>query len=148
MFGILVATHGNFAEGIKDSVDMILGEQSQFKTVGLKRGQLAEDFGNVIHEKAEELLDKSENKELFILTDLFSATPYNQSVLVAHKLLENKEAKSIKIVTGVNLPLLIEVINGRMLGKDFEDIKNDTISAGENGIIEFFDMLKSKGINR
>ena len=29
-----------------------------------------------------------------------------------------------------------------------KDIKNDTISAGENGIIEFFDMLKSKGINR
>ena len=44
MIGICVISHGNFASGIKDSCELILGEQSSFITIGLRDGDDFDKF--------------------------------------------------------------------------------------------------------
>lgn len=38
MIGISIISHGNLANGLKDSCELIIGAQAQFSTVGLRDG--------------------------------------------------------------------------------------------------------------
>ena len=44
MIGIVIATHGKMAEGIADTVSMIIGKQSQFIAVGIQEEETVECF--------------------------------------------------------------------------------------------------------
>lgn len=45
MIGILVVTHGRLAEGLMDSVELIMGKQTDYKTLSLKHGDDITSFG-------------------------------------------------------------------------------------------------------
>ena len=45
---VILASHGRFAEGIEDSVTMIIGKQENLKTFGMRPGESAVDFAEVI----------------------------------------------------------------------------------------------------
>ena len=38
MVGVLILTHGKFADGLKNSVEMIMGQNDSFCTMGLYEG--------------------------------------------------------------------------------------------------------------
>ena len=38
MVGILIATHGDFAAGLLNAVELILGKQEKVETIGLRHG--------------------------------------------------------------------------------------------------------------
>ena len=98
MTAILVCTHGDSARELVKSAEMICGQQSNWETVSFKVGmdpdQLQEHIQTAIAE-----LDVEDG--LLCLTDLKGGTPFN--VLV--RLSENQD---IEILTGVNIPILIE----------------------------------------
>jgi PTS system mannose-specific IIB component len=105
MVGIILASHGNFAEGIFQSGSMIFGEQENVKTVTLMPNEGPNDV-KVKMKKAIASLDDQE--EVLFLVDLWGGTPFNQvnSLFEAHK---DKWA----IVAGMNLPMLIEAYASR-----------------------------------
>ena len=41
---VILASHGRFAEGIEDSVNMIIGKQENLETFGMRAGESAVDF--------------------------------------------------------------------------------------------------------
>lgn len=51
--------------------------------------------------------DFDDSTELLIITDIFGSTPSN----IASKLIENMPAQQRLIVTGVNLPMLVRIMN-------------------------------------
>jgi len=55
-----------------------------------------------IEAKARELLDKVRNPEALIFTDVFGATPCN----AAQRLASSVEGAQIKVIAGVNVPML------------------------------------------
>ena len=67
---VILASHGRFAEGIEDSVTMIIGKQENLKTFGMRPGESAVDFAEVIKK---EILEKPD-AEFVILTDLYGAS--------------------------------------------------------------------------
>ena len=97
----LIATHGAFAKGIKSSLDIIIGEMDN---VFLIQAYLDESR-SVEDELAEVLESVTADEELIIFTDLLGGS-------VNNIMLRNALRDNVHIVSGFNLPLLIEVILG------------------------------------
>jgi len=130
MFGIIVGTHGVFSEELVKSCEMICGEQKNVKAVTLVPGEGPDDVVKK-YEEAIKGLD-CEGGVLF-LNDLFGGSPYN----AACRLVISNETYGI--VTGVNLPMLIEMVGAQMAG-DSSDIKalmERAVEAGKNGVQTF-----------
>ena len=115
---ILIVTHGELAAGFKDAAEVIFGDVKGVTTIGLHSGESVEVFGEKIYET---LADYDENESILILADLLSASPYNQSVLSVNKLAENR-AENIRLIAGVNLPMVLEGITQQLLKSDLEDV--------------------------
>ncbi|MCL1949565.1 MAG: mannose/fructose/sorbose PTS transporter subunit IIA [Turicibacter sp.] len=105
MVGILIASHGEFAEGILQSGAMIFGEQQNVKAVTLMPSEGPSDLRAKMEAA---ILSFEDQEQVLILVDLWGGTPFNQ----ANGLLEGREDKWA-IVSGLNLPMLIEAYAGR-----------------------------------
>ena len=130
MFGIIVGTHGRFAEELVKSCEMICGEQSNVRAVTLVPGEGPDDVVAKYETAIREL--KCEDGVLF-LNDLFGGSPYN----AACRLVISNEAYGI--VTGVNLPMLIEMCSAQMAddGSDVKALMERAVEAGRDGTQTF-----------
>ena len=104
MVGIIIASHGEFAAGIKQSGSMIFGEQEKVEAVVFMPSEGPED----LQRKLQEAIAKVESEEILFLVDLWGGSPFNQ----ANKLFEEAPEKRA-IVAGLNLPMLIEAYASR-----------------------------------
>ena len=130
MFGIIVGTHGRFAEELVKSCEMICGEQSNVRAVTLVPGEGPDDVV-AKYEIAIKELDCADG--VLFLNDLFGGSPYN----AACRLVISNEAYGI--VTGVNLPMLIEMCSAQMAddGSDVKALMERAVEAGRNGTQTF-----------
>ncbi|WP_132995666.1 PTS sugar transporter subunit IIA [Sporanaerobacter acetigenes] len=102
MTGIIIVTHSNMAEGIKDAAEMILGEKEGFFAVGYYVGESLEDLYN----KIENVILENTCEEWVIFTDMFGDTPSNVASIVCTKY-------DAVVVTGANLGMIIETLVSR-----------------------------------
>lgn len=116
MLGIVIATHGTLSDGIKDAAEVIMGNTENIVTVNLNAGDDVEKLGKKINSS---ILEVNQGDGVLVLVDLVSASPYNQSVLVTNKL-EQELKDKVYIIGGVNLPMLLEIINHQILGTQIE----------------------------
>ena len=95
----LIATHGAFANGVKSSLEIIIGETENLFLIGAYLDQ------NVsVEDELKPIMDNlSDDDELIIFTDLLGGSVNN--IMLREALREN-----VHILSGFNLPLLIEVI--------------------------------------
>lgn len=112
MLNILIATHGNLGEGLVHSYNMIAGDSSNIHTLKLTEIGI-DDFKKRLVNKLTNLT--SNGNKVLILCDIKGGTPYNESYMYS---LENPE--KIEIVSGVNLPMLIET---GLISQNNDDIK-------------------------
>ncbi|GGB46357.1 PTS mannose transporter subunit IIAB [Virgibacillus dakarensis] len=105
MVGIIIASHGEFANGILQSGAMIFGEQENVKAVTLMPSEGPDD----VKAKMKEAIASFDNQdEVLFLVDLWGGTPFNQ----ANSLVEEHKDKWA-IVAGLNLAMLIEAYSSR-----------------------------------
>ena len=116
MLGIVIATHGTLSNGIKDAAEVIMGNTENIITVNLNAGDDVEKLGKKINNA---ILEVNQGDGVVVLVDLVSASPYNQSVLVTNQL-ERELKDKVYIIGGVNLPMLLEIINHQILGTQIE----------------------------
>ena len=130
MFGIIVGTHGRFAEELLKSCEMICGEQKNVRAVTLVPGEGPDDVVEK-YEAAIKELDCAAG--VLFLNDLFGGSPYN----AACRLVIGNE--NYGIVTGVNLPMLIEMCSAQMMddGSDIMALMEKAVEAGKNGTQTF-----------
>ncbi|TQS74255.1 PTS sugar transporter subunit IIA [Ornithinibacillus gellani] len=100
---ILVATHAKFAEGIVSSIELILGKQENLHFINAYIDEIP------FNEKLDSFLNEhiTEEDKLIIFTDVFGGS-VNQTVL------KYLTVENIFVISGVNLPVLLEVC---MLGE-------------------------------
>ena len=104
MVSIVLASHGDLAAGIKQTGSMVFGDQEAVAVVSLQPSMGPDDF----RAKVEEAVASFEDQEqVLFLVDLWGGTPFNQ----INGLLEGHD--SWAVVTGVNLPMLIEAYSQR-----------------------------------
>lgn len=125
MVGIILASHGAFADGIKESAQMIFGEQDKFEAVVLKPSMGPDEF----RANLEAAVKKVDSDQVLFLCDLWGGTPFNQAsaVLDGH---EDKWA----IVAGLNLPMVIEALSERFTSESSHDIAKVIINSAKEGI--------------
>lgn len=126
MTGIILASHGEFANGILQSVSMIFGEQDNVKAVTLQPSEGPDD----LRAKMEKAISTFESQdEILFLVDLWGGTPFNQanSLIAGH---EDKWA----IVTGLNLPMLIEAYASRLSMQTAHEIATHITEAAREGV--------------
>ncbi|HBO37551.1 MAG TPA: PTS mannose transporter subunit IIAB [Pasteurellaceae bacterium] len=104
MTHIIVATHGKFSEELVNSAAMVYGEDENTHVVTFLPGE----GGDHLVEKYNAIIATlPENEPVLFLVDLFGGSPYNAASRVA-SVRDNSD-----IVTGVSLPMLLEVLDAK-----------------------------------
>ncbi|MBQ3422185.1 MAG: PTS sugar transporter subunit IIB [Romboutsia sp.] len=126
MVGIILASHGEFAKGILQSGSMIFGEQEDVVAVTLMPSEGPDD----IRSKMENAIATFSNQdEVLILADLWGGTPFNQ----ANSLFESHKDKWA-IVSGLNLPMLIEAYGARLSMESAHEIAAYILGPARDGV--------------
>lgn len=127
--GIVIASHGEFAAGIKQSGSMIFGEQEKVQAVTFMPNEGPDDLRAKI-EAAIATFDAED--EVLVLADLWSGSPFNQASAVMGA---NPERK-VAIITGLNLPMLIQAYTERMMDASagVEQVAANLIKEAKAGI--------------
>ena len=99
MENIVLISHGSMAEGVKVSLEMIVGRQEQVHTVSLRP-----DSDNLQFEKELNEQMKALNGTTLIIADLLGGTPCN----VATKNYLNVDG--VEIIAGMTLSVVIEAV--------------------------------------
>jgi PTS system mannose-specific IIB component len=125
MVGFILASHGDFAEGIYSSAKMVFGEAEELQIVTFHNGETLDDLrGNLL--KAVEKLSDQEN--VLFMVDLFAGSPYNQAFQLC------AEHPGWAIITGLNLPMLAQAYGDRDMATAGE-IATDLVGAAREGIV-------------
>ncbi|MFI3131874.1 PTS sugar transporter subunit IIA [Mammaliicoccus sciuri] len=121
---LILASHGSMCEGLKESVEMILGPQDNIETVALLPDEGQEDF-------EKKFLAAITDEEVTVFTDLLGGTPAN---VISKTLMIGKQ---FHLYAGMNLPMVIAYLNGEMLNQE-ADIINET----QKSIVKVNDLLQ------
>ena len=93
----IIATHGNMASGIKNTIEMLRGKRQDVYAVDA----YVED--QEFSETLQNMVNSIEDSYIYIFTDIVSGS-VNQTV--SHMLNDCR----IHLITGINLPVIIECI--------------------------------------
>jgi mannose/fructose/sorbose-specific phosphotransferase system IIA component len=127
MVAVIVGTHGEFSREIVKSSEMIFGKQDNIKYITFNPGEGSEDLVAKYEAAIKEL-----NCEdgLMVMVDLFGGSPYN----AASRVVVNMDKADI--VTGVNLPMMLEVFALRD-SMNVNELIKIAEEAGSTGIKSF-----------
>lgn len=122
---ILVITHGEFGIELVKSAEMIMGPLENVNALALRPGNSVDD----LREEANTIVEKNKENglETVVLVDLLGGSPSN----VALSLLAKND---LKILTGVNMPMLIEMYSLFNTENDVEKLVNAVKETSVNGI--------------
>lgn len=118
---IILASHGNLAQGIASAMEMVIGKTDDIQCFGLMPG---EDPGTIL-EAVEELVRSQPDTQFLILADILGGS-------VSNSLSRLSIYRHVSIINGVNLALAIGLYltDGKLEDKEIQDI----ISQAREGI--------------
>lgn len=123
MVTVIVASHGELADAFLKTSALLFGRQEQVFALGFYPG----DNINQFTQQMEQVLVSCNPDGYLILTDILGGSPYNVAAQIA------LSQPHVEVVAGVNLPLLLEVLQLRemlslqALTERIINIKADTI---------------------
>jgi PTS system mannose-specific IIA component len=128
---VVLVGHGGFPQGVLDGAELILGPQEGMHAVGLSPDQ---DPSAVV-EKIRGIRPGGD-EPMLLLVDLFGGSPGNA---VATAFLRDE---GVEMVTGLNLPMVLEVSNRRnKAGSDVAVLKGYAVAAGTAGVVDVGEKL-------
>lgn len=101
MIHILVTSHGGMAEGMMQSVKMLVGEQENLDYITFDPDMGADELDELCGNK---IKDVSLDNQYLILCDMKGGTPFN---VVSRYSFQNE---NIAVIYGMNLPILVEAV--------------------------------------
>jgi mannose PTS system EIIA component len=134
MIGVLIVTHGEFGNALLDTLKMILGETEAMLSVPL----LSRDSPENLRMKMEKAVDQVDPKAqgALILVDMLGGTPFNVGIQLA-------TTRNVKVITGVNLPMLIKVVSHRE-DTDLDALSLDIQQTTREGVVTSVELFKKK----
>ena len=127
MIAIIVGTHGKFSAEIVRSSEMIFGSQENVGVVTFEPGEGADN----LVQKFEEVMKNLDCSDgVLFMVDLFGGSPFN----AASRIAINNE--NTDIVTGVSLPMLLEVYGSRSF-LSLEELVETAQNAAKDAVKSF-----------
>ena len=123
--GLLLITHEGIASSLLETANKMLGSySSEIKAIEVP---LDAPIENIKAQAEKYINDMDRGEGILILTDLYGSTPSN----IGCDLLETNNTR---LVAGINLPMLVRVLNYSELNLDELTTKAET--GGTDGIIQ------------
>lgn len=104
---VLIATHGKMASGIRYTLEMITGEQPEITTI-----DAYVDAAVDVEKVFDAYFEERKGQRIFVMTDLMGGSVNQKLMQYAAK------DKKITLITGINLPLLLQII---FAGEDIDE---------------------------
>lgn len=123
---LLLLSHGPLCEGLKKSVEMIMGPQENIIALPLSEEMGIDDY----KEKVQEILKTLPDPMVFV--DVLGGTPSGTMTRLL------AEGIDVPVYAGMNMPMVIEFLNSTWTDSGFDPIK-----AGAAGIVSINDILAS-----
>jgi PTS system mannose-specific IIA component len=139
--GVVVVTHGQLANELVNSAEMIVGDLPHFAAVSIgwheDVDQAREEIGKAIDRvrAAAQVAGAEGETEVLVLSDMFGGTPANLAVTFVNA--------HVEVITGVNLPMLIKLARPP-LGMDLQTLAREMREHGRNAIWVASELLKGQ----
>jgi PTS system mannose-specific IIA component len=133
MVGVLLMTHGHFAEVLISTAEEIVGPIENIRAVSVNAEDDVETIKGIISTVMQEV---DQGDGVIMLTDMFGGTPSN----IGLSFLSQGE---VEIITGVNLPIVLKLARERD-GKTLPDLASLLKKRGRESIVLASEMLKGK----
>jgi len=130
MIGLVLVAHMGLATALKTSAEMIVGSIEDVAVVEVAPGDRADE----IMSRVVAAVKSVQSDGMIILTDLFGGTPSNMAMSFLHD-------GCVEVVTGVNLPMLIEFCSGRER-LSVAELAVELQRSGREGIVVAGEFLK------
>lgn len=130
MIGIILVSHGPYAEALYESIKMLYGEQDKIETINFKIGESIDDLKEDINRAKIRLQTDS----VLIFVDILGGSPYNVSSLE----IDDK----VNVITGFNMPMILEILSRR--NESLSTVSKIAKRAGKNGIVDVQEKLSEK----
>ena len=123
--GVLIITHGEIGDQLVKTAASTFGDALPLSCRALSISQSCDPDALVQEAKtiAESINDGS---GVLVLTDIYGSTPSN----IANRL---SDSNQIKVIAGVNLPMLIRILN--YPDSELTELADKAVSGGHDGII-------------
>lgn len=123
---LIIASHGTLCEGLADAFHMLASSEVPITTVSLNDTGIDDFRRRLVAE-----VEKSKNTaKTLILTDLYGGTPFNESFA-----LYLADPENLRVVAGVNFPMLIEAGMAAQDSDDLDEIASIAVQAGTAGVV-------------
>ena len=126
MIGVLLVTHGQFCESMKESTEMVLGVQKNFYSLPLNP---EDDIVCLQSRLLNKIQEMDQGEGVIVLVDLFGGSPYN----AAFETVIGQDR--MDVITGLSLPMLILGILENRERVSLEDLPEIGKQSGIAGII-------------
>ena len=122
---IILVSHGKLAKGMKNTVEMIAGNQDNLEAYeAYKNGTSDDSFIGDIKNS----LDKVGDQKAVIITDVLGGSVNNEMTQLL------KDHQNLMVLTGMNLPLVITLVTTADSGLTQESIE-EAINEGQKGVL-------------
>ena len=108
MIGFILTGHAQFSNGLASAIDMVAGDQPAFQIVPFDGAQAA-TYGD----------------------DLRGAI----SAMREETMMISQDIADVEVVTGTNLPMLIELLLTRGAGSTLAELADQAVAVGQAGIV-------------
>ncbi|MDY3361351.1 PTS sugar transporter subunit IIA [Clostridium celatum] len=139
MVGFIITGHGNFASGLYSACKMLIGERENIEVVDYIDSEKVYDLDKKISSAISNLYGKCE--KIIIFCDMLNGSPFKRCMVRCIR-----EPNKFYVLTGVNVPILIESIsiaeNGGNCDSIIEYIKNLFPNTLVEGISKLRDEMK------
>lgn len=124
MIQIILASHGDLAKGMKDTLGMIIGDVSMVEAFSSYRNEevnVRETVEKIVREKYIEA-------DIFIFTDILGGSVNTEMMSLI------KEYPKIHVISGMNLPIIISVAT--QANEISESLLQQIIEESQQGIVD------------
>jgi mannose PTS system EIIA component len=133
MIQILVVTHGGLARELIHTAQLIVGAQPDVEALCLEMHEGIEDLQQKLSAALKPV--PGERAGALVLVDMFGGTPSNVALALSTRL-------PLRVVTGANLPMLLEAITHRAL-LDLPSLAALVTKKGKQSVIDASERLSA-----
>lgn len=126
MVNFIIASHGEFAAGIRQSGQMIFGEQENVQVVTFMPNEGPEDL---MKHYEEALAQFAPDGQVLFLVDLWGGSPFN-----AASRIQAENPDRMAIIAGLNLPMLVEAFGARFTMENAAEIASYLVPVAKDGV--------------
>ena len=119
---IILAAHGELATEFHNTLEMIVGDVKHFYPVNF----YPNDGPEQLRARIEEVVELNSGTEYIIFVDLYGGSPFNVSSALA------AEDDNISVITGLNLPMLLEL--AFLTGEGKDALIEKAMASGKDGV--------------